>query len=156
MDAPAHLFIEAWEILLQRLQIHRYHRQALIDVVVEFPRDAGAFCFLCINQLAAETGNDLFSLFSLGDVGDHGKSAGLALDLNQFGGAEASSNLTILPAKSDLKVSHVAFREQLLQEGSSLIGIDPEADVERASTDNLVALPASLKFERLVDFNVAT
>ena len=37
-----------------------------------------------------------------------------------------------------------------------LIGIDPEADVERTSTDNFIALPASLEFERLVHFNVAT
>ena len=107
-------------------------------------------------NLRLKAGNGLFGQLALGDVGDHRKGAGLTIDLDQFGGTEGGSNLTILSTNRNLQISDVPLFLKFPYERSSLIWIHPQVDLQRRPTDNLVSLPTGGKFERLVNFNVAT
>ena len=68
----------------------------------------------------------------------------------------AASDLTILSAKLNLQIFHVAFGQKLLREFRPLIGINPKANFKWGPADDLCVAPASLNFERLVKVNVAT
>ncbi len=76
------------------------------------------------------------------------------MDINQFGGSQACSNLTILPTESNLQILHVRLVDKLFHNGNSLFRIDPKVELLRGMADHLVALPTSLDLECLVNINI--
>ena len=65
-------------------QVHRNHRYPFAVVVMNSRATSLALFVLCFDQTTAQTGKGLLCQLALRDVSEHGKSARLIIDLNQF------------------------------------------------------------------------
>src|SRR4029077_18957703 len=96
---------------------------------MKLSRNSRAFLLLGFDQLVAHARKRILCLFALSDVGPYGKTAVLAIDLDQFRRTESCPNLTILSANPDLQILRAPLGEKPFQESQPMFGMYPKFDV---------------------------